>query len=131
MEEIRRVQYCPHCGNTAPQKLVHVQRYLEKGWSLSDGSEDEVPWSTFVAVCETCHQVLLYDNTGDQWKPQDFHQADLAYPKSGCLDRSVPSSVARVYKEAYRIKSVAPNAYAVLIRKALEAICEDRGSAER
>lgn len=130
MEEIRQVQYCPHCGNTAPQKLVHVQYYLEKGWSLSDGSEDEHPWSTFVAVCETCHQVLLYDNTGNQWEPKDFHRTDLVYPKSSYLHRSVPSSVAKVYEEAYRVKSVAPNAYAVQIRKALEAICEDRGSAE-
>ena len=126
MEEIRRVQFCPHCGNTAPQKLVHVQHHLERGWSLSDGSEDEHPWSTFVAVCETCHHVLLYDNTGDQWEPKEFHHADLVFPKSGYLHSSVPSSIAKVYEEAYRIKSVAPNAYAVQVRRALEAICEDR-----
>ena len=128
MEEIRRVQYCPHCGNTAPQKLVHVQHYLGKGWSLSDGSEDEFPSSTFVAVCETCHHVLVYDDFGDQWEPKEFHHADLVYPKSGYLHSSVPPSIAKVYEEAYRIKSVAPNAYAVQIRRALEAICEDRGA---
>ena len=131
MEEIRRVLYCPHCGNTAPQKLVHVERYLEKGWSLSNGSEDEHPWSAFIAVCETCRHILVYDNAGDRWEPEEFQYAGLVYPKSGRLDSSVPDAIAKVYQEAYRIKRIAPNAYAVQIRRALEAICEDRGGDER
>lgn len=128
MEEIRCVSYCPHCGNMAPQKLVHVQRYLEKGWSLGGDSVDEIPWSTFVVVCETCHRVLVYDNLGDQWEPEQFHICDLVYPKSGILHSSVPRGIAEVYEEAYRIKEIAPNAFAVQIRRALEAICEDRGA---
>ena len=82
MDYIRRVQYCPHCGNHAPQKLLHVQHHSEKAWSTTDDTTEEYAWSTFVAECETCHHVLLYDNKGDQLTPDEFHRADLVYPGS-------------------------------------------------
>ena len=49
-------------------------------------------------------------------------------PEAGHLDSSVPSAIVKVYEEAYRIKAIAPNAYAGQIRRALEAISEDRGA---
>ena len=129
-DTIRRVLYCPHCGNRAPQCLIRTQKHMEKGWSIPDGSEDEHLWSTFIAVCETCRRILLYDNPGDQFEDKDFHYGDLVYPKSGNLHASVPKKIANVYEEAFRIKTIAPNAFAVQIRRALEAICEDRGATE-
>jgi hypothetical protein len=128
VEQVRRVLYCSHCGNQAPQRLIHKQQYMEKAWSVSDGAEDKQFWSTFVTVCETCGHILLYDNPGDQFSDNEFHLCDLAYPKSGSLHPSVPKSIAKVYEEAHRIKSIAPNAFAVQIRRALEAICDDRGA---
>jgi hypothetical protein len=128
MEKIRRVAYCPHCGNRAPQLLIKRQQFLETGWSVTDGSEDQHPWSTFVAVCETCNNLLLYDNPGDQMDDGSFHYGDLVYPDSGKLHKSVPDIIEEVYREAYRIKNLAPNAFAVQIRRALEALCEDRNA---
>lgn len=124
--EIRRVMYCPHCGNTAPQRLVHTQRYLEKSWSVADGSEDTDPWSTFVVVCETCGHILLYDNVADQSPDSEFHNCNLEFPKPAQLHTSVPEIIRQVYEEAARIRVIAPNAFAVQIRRALEALCEDR-----
>jgi len=57
-------------------------------------------------------------------------ETPLAYPQVG-LDSSVPYSVAKIYREAERIKQIAPNAYAVQIRRALEAVCKDRGSLKK
>ncbi len=128
MTEIRGVGYCPHCNNRATQRLIHKQFYFERTWSAKDGSESEAPWSTFVAVCETCHQILLYDNAGDQMEEKDFHLGDLIYPESGHLHISVPRMISVIYSEASRIKSIAPNAFAVQIRRALEALCEDRNA---
>jgi len=101
---------------------------MEKAWSVSDGSEDKHFWSTFVAVCETCGHVLVYDNPGDQFEEKEFHYCNLVYPKSGRLHHSVPETIRSVYEEAHRIKEIAPNAFAVQIRRALEAICEDRNA---
>lgn len=128
MEQIRKVAYCPHCCNTAPQLLVHHQYHLEKAYATSDGAESEYPWSTFVAVCETCLHVLVYDNTGNQWEPEQFHLSDLVYPKSSYLHYCVPPLIKNAYNEAHRIKVIAPSAFAVQIRRALEAICDEQGA---
>lgn len=124
---VRRVSFCPHCSNRAPQKLIHTQRYMEKSWSVSTGKEDMTLWSTFVAVCETCGHVLLYENVGDQLEDNEFHYGSLEFPDSGRLPASVPITISKAYEEAYRIRSIAPNAFAVQIRRALEAVCADRG----
>jgi len=124
--EIRKVLYCPHCGNKAPQRLVHTQKYMERTWHVGDGKEVEEPWSTFVVVCETCGHIILYDNMGDQLSENEFYYCDHSYPKSDRLHFYVPESIRNVYAEAVRIKEIAPNAFAVQIRRALEALCEDR-----
>jgi hypothetical protein len=128
---IRRILYCPHCCNKAPQRLVHTQKYLERSWRVSDGKEDENPWSMFIVVCETCGHVLLYENLGDNLPNEEFHHADLAYPEASRLHTSVPQSIRDAYLEANRIREIAPNAFAVQIRRALEALCEDRSAKGR
>jgi hypothetical protein len=129
---LRRVGYCPHCGNRAPQRIIHKQRYFERTWSGQDGTEsDRTPWSTYVACCETCNQLFLYDNPGDQTDDERFETCDLVYPRSGQLPMSVPRSIAVTYDEAIRIKERAPNAFAVLIRRGLDGLCEDNGAKGR
>ena len=127
-DEIRKVSFCPHCSNRAPQRLVYTQRYTERTWDAGHGEESEpTPWSTFVAACETCGHILLYDNYGDQLEEDEFHRGVLAFPEYG-LPISVPSPIRAIYAEASRIRALAPNAFAVQIRRALEALCEDRNA---
>lgn len=125
-KEIRRVAYCPHCGNSAPQRLLHTQRFLEQAWDSSGQETEPSPWSSFVAECEACGRILVYDNIADQLGDEEFARGELEYPKTDRLPVSVPARVATAYLEAARIKRIAPNAFAVQIRRAVEAICEDR-----
>lgn len=129
---IRNVAFCPHCGNTAPQQLVHVQRFWTHGY-YPDGTETDPDLSCayFVATCETCQEVLVYLAEGEIPEPKDFARwAGLIWPDAGFLPQSVPQRVRDCYEEAGRIKRLAPNAFAVQIRRALEAICEDRDAAK-
>jgi hypothetical protein len=127
-EPIRNVAFCPHCGNRAPQRLVHRQDFRTSGYYL-DGRRDQSDYEAayFVAACETCHEVLVY--LAEAHIPPDlqFSETDLMWPDPGHLPRSVPEAIRNCYEEAARIKSLAPNAFAVQIRRALEALCEDRG----
>lgn len=128
MEPIRRVAFCPHCGNRAPQRHILTQNYLGEGYSMDgDLAGTNFPCACYVAVCETCNQVLLYHAIIDVVEDKDFHLADLIWPDPGVLHRAVPKAVVDCYSEAARIKNLAPNAFAVQIRRALEAICDDRG----
>src|SRR5437763_16812744 len=100
-KEITNVAYCPHCGNTAPQRLIHTQRYFEKAWQAHSGKGmDDAPWSAFVAACSTCGNVLVYDNPGDQTEEGRFSNCELVYPKAPFMPYSVPSNIAAAYLEA-------------------------------
>jgi hypothetical protein len=124
---IKRIAYCTNCGNRAPQALIHTQKYLERSWAADGRESDPNPWSMFVAVCETCNQLLLYENLGDQTDPEHFDSCDLVFPRPSSLGIAVPREIAAIYKEAIRIKELAPNAFAVQIRRALEALAVDKG----
>jgi hypothetical protein len=121
------IAFCPHCGNRASQRLVHTQNYQGRWFVVSTGEEDTSGMTStyYVAVCETCGEVLLYNDAVGEHTPETFNNAELRWPLSG-LHKSVPKVVADCYLEAERIKNIAPNAFAVQIRRALETICDDR-----
>ena len=128
METIRRVAFCPHCSNRAPQRLIHTQEYFGQGYSMDGSVDNNIPCAYYVAVCETCNEILLYYVFIDVVEDKDFHLAELIWPDPGVLHQSVPKAIAECYVEAARIKNLAPNAFAVQIRRALEALCDDRGA---
>lgn len=120
------VAFCPHCGNVTPQQISLTHSYETK-WYDSDGNEtpDGGPeCEAIICICGTCNEVLLYDGVnrydGDGWPA-------LRYPHSHSLDESVPAIVRKSYAEACRVYRTAPNAYAVLIRRSIERICDDKG----
>jgi hypothetical protein len=126
--ESMHIAFCPHCGNTAPQKVVlrhshGVQLYKEDG---SVEQEFCPEGEAIICVCQTCNEVLLYDGLAED-ETGDWPR--LQYPRSPDLPASVPTHVSDIYVEASRVKRIAPNAFAVLLRRALETICEDRGVA--
>ena len=127
-KEITNIAYCPHCGNEAPQRLIHTQRYREKIFEGRTGKPSgDAPWSSFVAACSTCGDVLVYDNAGDQTSDTQFSTCELVHPKAPFIPVSVPPSIAAAYSEASRVKTISPNAFAVLIRRTLEILCHERG----
>jgi len=126
MEGEHKIGFCPHCCNRAPHTLVHIQQYQSVGWEISDGDEMPYEGTYLVARCETCKEILIYHSIASH----DFQSAELLWPDVG-LDKTVPKEVSRIYDEAIRIKHIAPNAFAVQIRRALEALCKDRGTEHR
>jgi len=128
MEDIRSVGFCPHCGNKSPQKLIHIQSTNDTTWIIENGEEIDLTVVYFVASCETCNHILVYRAVEGLPDDKYFTSGNLVFPESGELHSSVPKTVSNIYSEALRIKSLAPNAFAVQIRRALEALCEDRGA---
>jgi len=98
--------------------------------SFSEDRSDDLQEQAveFVAVCQTCNQILVYGNLEDLLT-DGFADSDvvLLWPKFG-LNEAVPERIRSIYDEASRIQHTAPNAFAVQIRRALEAVCIDRGA---
>jgi hypothetical protein len=128
---ISRVALCPSCSNLAPQNLVFIYSFAERRpYDKSFVAPEEAPEHTyFVASCSVCRDLLLYIATYGIRSATDFPTVEvfLLYPTGVELDPSVPLRVRECYDEAVRVQHNAPNAYAVLIRRSLELICEDRG----
>jgi hypothetical protein len=121
--------FCPHCGRSTPQRVVLRQAYAETLYANDGEVMEDVPASYAVAVCDVCQQVVLYNRLGSSaegWIPE---ATDLLWPKPRSLADPVPERVRNIYSEASRIRDIAPNAFAVQVRRALEALCADRGLA--
>lgn len=124
MTETPRVAFCPQCGNEAPQNVLYTHRYKtvwygEKGTPNHDGPDCEA----ILCACATCREPLLYDGIS---RDEYGVWPSLAFPEKGEMHKSVPESVREVYSEAFRVKRTAPRAFALLIRKALEVVCDDK-----
>lgn len=126
---VRRIGFCHHCGNRAYQQIVYKHEGLNEGY-LPDGTEYSGPCDYYVAICEICGQIILYRDSGgfveDYNDGLDF--ITPLWPDSGKLSSAVPSEIREIYTEAIRIKKLAPNAFAVQIRRAIEALCDNRGA---
>lgn len=120
-----RILICPHCGNQTPHKVVfehqYDSRYYNEDGSPSQGPDPPSIYTVF--ECGTCHDISLYDGP----LPPGFDFATLVYPDRASLHESVPRSVASNFEEAKRIQNISPNAFAALVRRAVEAMCDDRG----
>jgi hypothetical protein len=126
--QITNIAFCPHCGNRAPQSLIHRQYYSEKAWeSEHEQRSEDIPWSSFVASCGTCQKIIVYDNPGNTIFDNEFSRGELVYPNIPFLYHFVPEKVVNAYAEASRIKEISPNGFAVLIRRTLEILCNEFG----
>lgn len=119
MELIRRVAFCPHCNNKAPQTLIHIQPFDAKGYGVADGKEDFVPSVYYVASCDTCKQILVYEDWGGMTGEGQFEDSNLVWPQKKTLPKVVPTDVIHIYEEASLIQWVSPDAFAVQIRRGL------------
>lgn len=118
-------QLCPHCGNITQHEnlfecLAPQIFYGSDGEVLKGGDK---PKTNYVLLrCETCKDVSLYSKL----EFQEWEERGLDYPSQYHLDASIPETVRTNYAEAKRIQNMSPNAFAVLLRRALEAVCDDR-----
>jgi len=129
--KIKQVVLCHHCNNVAPQKLVFKHDCFDFGF-YENGEKTDFPYDVryYVTVCETCGDLSIYGASVEIFDEKDFKQATLIYPYQKIDLNKLPVIVRKCYIEAVRVKNNAPNAFAMLIRKALEAICDDKGILE-
>ncbi len=128
MDDVKKIAFCPHCSNKSTQDLLICQHTTDIGWTIPDGKEYMFTVMYYVVKCETCEHILVYQALDDIPEDNNFSLTSLVFPDIGILDNSVPKTIVNIYQEASRIKNIASNAFAVQIRRALEALCEDRGA---
>jgi hypothetical protein len=98
---------------------------------MIDDSEEFMPATYHIVSCDTCHEILVYSDFADRYGAENFEHSDLVWPQRKTLHESVPKDIKRIYEEAALIERSSPDAFAVQIRRGLEAVCIDRGVEER
>lgn len=119
---------CNHCGNTAPMEFA-AEYSQTKDYSHE---ESNLSWEAGAVyellVCPACSGVLLrryyYHELRDpeEWVPV------ILYPQPNKIPAGLPEKIKAAYEGANKVKGIEPNAYAVLLGRVLELICEDRGA---
>jgi hypothetical protein len=119
---------CGHCNNRAPMKIVATHSQVEsksdstsnESWDLGDVYE--------LLLCPSCNKVTLRKYFWHEMMEPDEISIKLLYP----VDKSplgLPASIQEAYDDALQVRTVNVNAYAVLIGRVLEMVCDDRNAA--
>jgi hypothetical protein len=76
-------------------------------------------------VCPACEGATLRRYYYHELRDPEEWILDVLYPQAEKIPSGLPVKIKSAYREAARVKN-SPNAYAVLIGRLLEAVCEDR-----
>lgn len=116
----RYIGRCDHCGSITSQKILFQHTGAE---SFEDEAMLTFQVDYVLTECETCNSILLY---GRPEYDDEIFLGHVLYPAQSNLSTSIPIEIRQVYAEAKMISKLAPNAFAVQIRRALEYLCDDK-----
>lgn len=110
---------CPHCGNVTHQNL-------------------DLTFTEYrIYVCDICNGITFQvvhkvetQRTGQRGKKIiDFQERlEQLWPYPSTLSDEVPERVRKIYEEAISIRTKSPSSFVVQIRRALEAVANERGA---
>ncbi|HKP04676.1 MAG TPA: DUF4145 domain-containing protein [Chthoniobacterales bacterium] len=105
-----------------PHKEVFRHSYIGDWYNSKGEPMEDPPESCYIGFsCSTCGDLSIYESVDDAGEI-----GSLVFPADVALDKSIPEIVAENYRESKRVQKVSQNAFAVLMRRALEALCDDR-----
>lgn len=106
------VARCLNCSNVTPHDII--ANYMESEYDEGVLIEE---YYYRVLRCGTCKRVAVHF-AGDE-------ESQSLWPNSSYLGPHVPAGVRKHYEDSFKVKRL-PSAYAVCIRKGMEAICRDK-----
>jgi hypothetical protein len=123
---------CGHCGNHAPMDIV-AEYYLSMKPTYDDPFDEyysyprpEEGYYYELLLCLACKEVTLWKYFDADYMDGDDIRFETLYPPSVLRLHKLPPQIQQAYKIALKVRVIDANAYAVLIGRILEMICEDR-----
>jgi len=122
---------CAYCGNVAPMEIVGGHSQLR---TQGDAIDEDNVWSWEegyiyrLLCCQACHEVVLQRDVYDsRYESEDAPAAfKILYPQQDSLPKVLPTPVRIEYDAASKVKPISSNAYAVLLGRVFDKVCEDR-----
>lgn len=119
-------------------EIVTEYSQVETQWD-SDSDDPENSWSWQegniyrLLSCIACNKVLLQaDYIDTRYEDEDAHRSyQTLYPQIDTMPKVLPPNVSREYEAAVKVKTINANAYAVLLGRVFDKVCEDRKASGR
>lgn len=89
-------------------------------------SEPDQGYAYKLLLCLACKKVTLRESfEHDSMDPEDV-KIETLYPPQGVKLLYLPSSIQKAYEAALKARAIDANAYAILLGRMLEIVCEDQ-----
>jgi predicted nucleic-acid-binding Zn-ribbon protein len=124
---MEQIVTCPHCGNETTHEILYTVETSEKAYSIID-IDDMIDFDVtfYLTKCVTCKDIsLFWDSEIDEIQGK-LSEATICYPKHNYFGEEIPNTIVQTYNEARRIKNISPTAFAVMIRRGLEFLCQEK-----
>lgn len=120
---------CRHCNNKAPMNIV-ATHHLDTTPVIDESAYpepydyDEEGYDYELLSCQVCKKVTLLETYNPPYGKDCITKT--LYPSATLRLSGLPSPIQQAYELALKVRVIEPNAYAVLIGRILEMICQDR-----
>jgi Domain of unknown function (DUF4145) len=126
-------QTCNHCGNHAPMEIV--AEYYRSTTSICDDDDPyeihypdpEEGFRYNLLLCLSCKEVTLKEYFEAIYS-DEYITIKTLYPMTKSRLAGLPSKIQQAYEIAFKVRVIDVNAYAVIIGRILEMICEDQNA---
>lgn len=131
--EREEVFVCGHCGNKTSHKLICSHSVDVPSGIYIPNTDDQIMETDyfFLFECKTCNQVSLKNVFSEEMDADQteipFDTIRFLYPPLKTFSDEIPKGLSLIIKESNKVKKLSTLAYVILIRKALEELCKDRG----
>ncbi len=128
MEITNQVRQCPHCKNIVVQDILNTGNGAPEIILFPDGKDEVITTFYFLTKCTTCQEISLLRSREYDRNPRDISEATVIYPTDYIGTASLPPAIRESIEEAQKVRRISPVAFSLLLRRALELVCIDRGA---
>ena len=132
-KEKQQLMECPNCGFEVMQKFRSIFKIDKVIIENFKGKGDiTTPIHYIVTQCKKCNEVALFSRDEGLIDTYDLeNNCSLLYPYAKKVLDGVPEIIRKSYFEAKKIQSQSSAGSAVLLRRALEYVCQEQKSPGR
>ncbi|MBM0743346.1 DUF4145 domain-containing protein [Phormidium sp. CLA17] len=123
---------CNHCGNHAPMNIVaEYYRSLKPAYGSPEGDyyndyEPDQGYRYELLLCLACKEVTLWKYFDADYVDPEEITTETLYPLAKSRLSGLPYRIQDAYEISLKVRVIDANAYAVLLGRILEMVCEDR-----
>lgn len=121
---------CGHCQNKAPMEVVADYSTVKDYDDPRSGVTWEAGSFYELMECPACGEIALRRHFWHSGRMDETHEIKYRYlyPIDGIEIQGLPDKIESGYQAAQKVRNIDTNAYAVLLGRVLDLICDDRNA---